>query len=137
MSKIILWLRLFAIPALAECPKPVQYYDKGQSVNCSGYLFSPEKELQLRLRNEEYKLLVEQTKLYIQQLEFYKKEVEALEKISKKQEEKVELWKTSSETNLNKYLELKEKEQQQEYIIFIAGIGTTLLTALSISQLTH
>ena len=137
MKYISLFLAtIISFNSFAQCPKPVQYVEKGNTVNCTGFLFSPEKELELRIKNEEYKLLMEQTNLYIQQLEFYKKEVETREKIIKIQEDKVELWKNSADNYSTKYLELKDKQQREEYYLFASGIGVTLMTALALSQLT-
>lgn len=129
-------IALLPLQTLAECVKPVQYLQSGDRATCTGYLFSPAKELELRIKNEEYKLLTEQTRLYIQQLEFYKKELEVNDKLIKKQEEKTELWRTATETYSDKYLQLKEKQQSQEYYFFGAGVLATLLTTLSVAQLT-
>lgn len=43
----------------AVCDKPVAYLQKQEKAPCTGYLFSPEKEQELRLTNERQKLLLE------------------------------------------------------------------------------
>lgn len=48
MIKIILSLMLVSSIALAECKAPVTYLTEGKATPCNGYLFTPEKELEVR-----------------------------------------------------------------------------------------
>jgi len=43
----------------AVCEKPVTYLKEKEKTPCTGYLFSPEKEQELRLINERQKLLLD------------------------------------------------------------------------------
>jgi hypothetical protein len=40
--------------AHAGCPTPVSYLTEGSKASCNGYLFSPEKELEVRTKLEHY-----------------------------------------------------------------------------------
>lgn len=43
-----------ALPAYGNCEKNVTYLEKGKSIPCTGYLFSPEQELKVRLKVKLY-----------------------------------------------------------------------------------
>lgn len=52
-------LAFVANQAMANCPVPVQYVHEFELAPCSGYLFSPEKELEVRLKVDQFNLLEE------------------------------------------------------------------------------
>jgi len=52
MKALLVILLSFNI-AYADCP-PVKRIEKGQISECTGYIFSPEKELEVRIRYEQY-----------------------------------------------------------------------------------
>lgn len=56
MRKIILSAIFLTNIATAQCP-PVKQIEKGQISECSGYIFSPEKELEVRLKYEQFQTL--------------------------------------------------------------------------------
>lgn len=137
MKQLISIITAFSITTSAvasECPKPVQYVLENEKVNCTGYLFSPAKEAELRFRNEDYKNLLEQTKLYIQQIETLKSEVQVLEKIADKEKQKAELWRSAAEQTTERYIKLQERTDVRDYCFLLAGIGLTVLSAWSLGQ---
>lgn len=84
MMTVILSLLLTLNPLYA-CDKPVQYLSQGQNTPCTGYLFSPEKELEVRQMKETYNLHLE-----VKQLQ--KERIDILEtRIDNYQEYQVEL----------------------------------------------
>lgn len=124
-------LLTFSSKLLAEC-KPVVPMKAGEKVECDGYLFSPDKELQLRQMNEDYKLLQEQTKLYIQQKELYKQQVETSEKIIEKTEQKVEVWKKQAEDSTQKLITQDERQGIRDWVFLVSGIGLTALAGWAV-----
>jgi len=127
----------FNAQALAECTKPVAYLAKGESAPCSGFLFSPDKELELRRKNEEYKFLMEQSKIYLQQIDLYKKELTTIEQIIEKEQKKTELWREAAENSTKKYLQFEENRGTRDWFFLFTGIGLTAISAWSLKQVTH
>lgn len=119
--------------AFGDC-KPVTPLEKGEPAPCMGYLFTPEKELELRIKNEEYKLLMEQTKLYIQQNELYKKELETTEVIVNKERQKAELWRTTAESATEKYVKLEEGRTTRDWVFLVSGVVLTVASGWAIGQ---
>lgn len=50
---------LIASNSLANCPEPVKYLQDFEMAPCAGYLFSPEKEMEVRIKIDNYNLLEE------------------------------------------------------------------------------
>lgn len=48
--KLLLVLILISTQAFAICTKPVTLLDEGAKTECKGYLFTPEKELEVRIK---------------------------------------------------------------------------------------
>lgn len=119
--------------AFSEC-KPVTPLNKGDVAPCTGYLFTPEKELELRIKNEEYKILLEQSKLYLQQKELYQSQIADLEKIATKEREKSELWRNAAETTTEKYVKLEESRTTRDWVFLVSGVGLTVLSGWAIGQ---
>lgn len=135
MQKVIATLLSLGITtgAFADC-KPVTPLELGEAAPCRGYLFTPEKELELRIKNEDYKLLMEQTKLYIQQIDLYKRELGTTEKIVDKEREKAELWRHAAESATEKYVKLEESRTTRDWVFLVSGIGLTVLSGWAIGQ---
>lgn len=121
----------------AECPKPVQYVLENEKVNCTGYLFSPAKEAEMRFKNEDYKALLEQTKLYLEQIDNLKQQVATIEKIAEKEKQKAELWRSSAEQTTERYISLQERTNFRDYVFLVSGVGLTVLAAWSLGQVNN
>lgn len=121
-------------PVFAQCPKPVTPLEKGEQAPCSGFLFSPEKEQELRIKNEQYKLLMEESKLYIQQIELYRKEVTVTDEIVKKERDKAEVWRKAAEDSTERYVKLEEARTTRDWMFLVAGVGLTVLAGWSVGQ---
>ncbi len=59
--KILLAILLLFNIAYADCP-PVKRVEKGQVAECTGYIFSPEKELEVRIRYDQFPILEQKLK---------------------------------------------------------------------------
>lgn len=56
---LLVFILIIAQIGYASCPKNVVYLKQKEPAPCTGFLFSPEKEQELRLHNEERKLLLQ------------------------------------------------------------------------------
>jgi CHAT domain-containing protein len=126
-------LSLFANSALA-CEKPVTPLTQGQQAPCTGFLFSPEKEKQLRLLNEDYQLLLEQSQLYLKQKELYKQELEETDKIVEKEKQKAELWRKVAEDTTLKYTQVQEARGTRDWLFLIGGVVLTIGAGYALGQ---
>lgn len=53
---VVLFILLYVSSSIATtCPQPVSYLKEGTTVPCTGYLFDPEKEQEVRIKLEELK----------------------------------------------------------------------------------
>lgn len=125
---------LFSTQVQAQCEKPVTPLQKGEQAPCEGFLFSPEKELQLRKQNEEYKLLMEQTKLHIQQIELYKLQLETTATLIEKEQQKAELWRKAAEESTLKLVSSNEHKQSRDLLFILAGVGLTVAAGYAVGQ---
>jgi hypothetical protein len=132
-SIIVLLIASYSSSVLA-CGVPVTPLRAGEQAPCAGYLFSPEKELQLRIQNEEYKVLMEQVKLYLQQKELYKQELAQTQVIIDKTEAKAELWKTRAVDITEKYVTQQENHGYRDWAFLLAGVGITALAGWTVGQ---
>ena len=117
-----LFTLLFLIPSLAfaECKQPVSILLEGDKAPCSGYLFTPEKELEVRTKVSNYN---------------------TMENLVKKQDEIIDVL-NQRVTNqyqqnqiLNDQLQLREKESfTQKAIFFVLGAVVTGLIAYGTVQ---
>lgn len=135
MSKILplILVCAFSSKALADC-SPVTPLNAGDAAPCQGFLFTPAKELQLRLMNEDYKYLKEQTDLYIQQKELYKKELETTQQIADKEAQKAELWRHQAEDSTQKLTQMQDRQGYRDWAFLLSGIALTTLAAWSVGQ---
>lgn len=123
------------IASVSLCPKSVIPLEKGQESPCQGYLFSLEKEQELRIKNENYKLLEQEVNIYKKQNDNLNQQINNYEFIIKKEQEKTDKWRTMAETSTEKYL--KQDSFKETYILgyVISGILLTTLAGWSLGQI--
>lgn len=128
-------LIMFQGPASAAlCPNPVTFLKKGDITACEGYLFSPEKELQVRLINEEFKLIKGQNEIKVKIIRALEKDVNTMEFILQKEQEKAELWRLAAENTTLKYIELEGNRTKRDLLFLGGGILLTVLSGWAIGQ---
>jgi len=55
---------LLSLPSFGqECTKAVEFVKAGSTVSCNGYLFSKQKEIEVRFKVKTYDILIEQLKV--------------------------------------------------------------------------
>lgn len=93
MRKISFFILLISFSVNAACNKPVTYLIETTPAPCTGYLFTPEKEQENRLKLEESKLYKELSEVTIeengilnQRLELYQKHNKELQEQARKNE---------------------------------------------------
>lgn len=59
---LFLSIFLYLQYSFGDCSKPVQYLTEGKPAPCTGYLFSPEKEKEVRQKVEDHSRLLELAK---------------------------------------------------------------------------
>jgi hypothetical protein len=131
-------LTLVVIPKLLfgqGCPADVQYLNKGETANCSGYLFSPSKQEELKFMRQDYKLLQQEVTILKQQKELYEANVVKLNEIITKEEQKSELWRAKAEDSSKKYMESEQYRGTRDAWFFGGGIVATLTTGLVVGYL--
>lgn len=120
--------------ALASCPKPVTLLQPKEPAPCRGYLFSPEKELELRLLNEDYKFLNEKLRLRDKQVDLLSREVDNLQAVADMEKQKAELWRKAAEDSTLRLVEKEEKQQTRDWLHILGGIGLTVLAGWALGQ---
>lgn len=102
----------------ATCQQPVKYLEQGTQTPCSGYLFSPEKEAELRLIDQNAILKDKKVKLLEEQLDLS-------EKITIKERERAEMWRIAAEESSKKLFNVS-------YTSILIGVGLTVLSGWAI-----
>jgi len=127
-------LVMFSTSGLANCLRPVTPLKKGEHSPCTGFLFSPQKELELRIKNEEYKLLQEEVRVFLLKKDFYIKEIEESEVIINKEREKAELWRKLAEDTTLKYTKLQDNRGYRDWLFLIGGVVLTVGSGYALGQ---
>src|SRR3989344_4805044 len=110
--------------SFGKCDKEITLLQEQTSAPCKGYLFTPEKELEIRLIVEDYKFL-EQTSLNKdKQINILQQSAEKAEQVAKKESEKTELWRNKAEDSTKKFIESESGRTSRDFIFL--GIGALL-----------
>lgn len=116
------------------CEQNVKYLEKGQEAPCNGYLFSPKKELELRLLDTQYKYTLEELKLKDNQILLYKQKSEYSFRQIRLEQEKSELWRDLAEKNTLTLVSLQEDRGKRDWLFFVGGILATVGAGWAIGQ---
>jgi hypothetical protein len=122
------------ISSFADCTKPVTSLEEGAKAPCTGYLFTPEKELEVRLMKKESELLKAETENLNLMIDKYKKKEVEYTKVIDLQIDKTELWKTKAEDITMKYVAVEENRTKRDFGFILMGIGLTVLSGWAIGQ---
>lgn len=131
LSKIIALLCCLSISNLGlACSKPVTYMSIGDTAQCNGYLFSEEKEKEVRTLKIDHYYLQKEVEKKDQMLQLYKEQNKLLEEVAEKERQRTELWKTTSKD----LAEVKPMTDTQKVLYFVGGILTTVAAGYAIGQ---
>lgn len=115
-----------------ECPKPVTLLNQGEVAPCTGFLFSREKEKELRLLDEDYKLLQERSSITDKQIQLYKQNEDVLNSVIDKERQKSKLWEDQAEKYTQKYIEEQNNRSNRDWLFFAGGVLLTLGAAWAV-----
>lgn len=112
-GKLILILSIFAssITNAGSCKDPVSFLELGNPAPCTGYLFSPEKEKELRFQALELPFYKNLTTLYKQETDILKQRIEIKDK-------QIELY--------EKRLDNKERSQILWFVLGVVVTGVAI-----------
>jgi hypothetical protein len=132
INKALLCSAFFCHNLYADCLKPVQYTLKGEVAQCSGFLFSPQKELEVRISVEENKVLKQELELNKKLLDNYRLQVSNLEHIYSKESEKTELWRVRAEDSTKKLIESESGRGNRDLLFLIGGVALTIASGYAL-----
>lgn len=137
MKQLMAVLLIISLPLnsfAADCVQPVKQLEQGEAANCSGFLFSPQKELELRIMKKQFDV---QTSQLSQQDDI-------ISKLTKKNndygailtdEQKVsELWRAKAIDSTTKYIDSESNRQTRDWMFLGSGILLTVLAGWSLGQ---
>jgi hypothetical protein len=136
MKKLLAILLSLSMPlsSFADCVKPVTLLEQGAQAPCKGYLFTPEKELEVRLTVKEAELLKAETQALNLIVDRYKKKDAEFNKIIDLQIDKTELWKTKAEDITLKYVAVEENRTKRDFWMVVLGVALTVGAGYAVGQ---
>lgn len=123
-----------SIPVNADCSKPVTLLEQSAPAPCRGYLFTPEKELEVRIMSKEFDI---QTSELSQNDEIIKKLTEKnknYDGILKEREQVSEMWRQKAIDSTSKYIESESGRQTRDMMFLGSGILLTVLAGWALGQ---
>lgn len=126
ITTITLCAFLWGHSGLAECVKEVTLLNQGDPSPCRGYLFTPEKELKVRIMNEENKYFQQQVDILNKQINLLNDSLKLQEEISGKEREKAELWRVRAEDSTRKLIDSEDGRGKRDLLFVIGGVLLTL-----------
>lgn len=124
-----------ALPAHAtECSKPVTLLNEGTPAPCKGFLFSPEKESEVRLMNEDSKLMKQEIELKDLKLNLLSKDIKDTEFIIKKEQEQAELWRKRAEESTLLLTKKQDSQGLRDWGMVLLGVLITVGAGYAVGQ---
>ena len=133
ISIIVTWLILHSQISLG-CVNPATQLKKGEEAPCTGILFSPEKEKEVRIKIQEHEVLEEQIRLQKVKIELLLSNEEYLNKIYKLEAEKAELWRIRAEESTEKLMSSAQNRGKRDWLFLITGVVLTVGAGYAVGQ---
>ena len=137
MKKLLALIIALTMPInsfAAECSVPVKFLEEGSPAPCRGYLFSQEKELQVRIMAKDYSLIKDELDSLNKMVEKLQKRDQESEKILNLEMQKTELWKVRAEDVTLKYVSVEENRGKRDLMFILMGVGLTVLAGWAVGQ---
>lgn len=131
---LILTFTLAGNALAGSCSQPVYHLNPGQPAPCEVYGFSLDKEKEVRLMSEDYKLLQDESSLKDKQLDLYKKELVDMQDALSKETQSSQMWKASANESAEKYRAVEERQGIRDWIWLISGIALTVLAGYAVGS---
>ena len=116
------------------CDKPVTYVEEGKPAPCTGYIFSPEKEQEVRVMVQENKLQKEEIILKTKKIDLLLDSNKYLEEIAIKEQQKAELWRNRAEDSTEKLVSAKSNRGTRDWLFLVGGVLLTVGAGIAIGQ---
>jgi hypothetical protein len=120
-----------------SCQQPVFALTAGTPAPCTGFLFSPEKEQELRLEDQDYKLLKDESDLKDKQLQLYKGEVNDLQIAVSKEKDETKMWRDTADATEQKYITQQERAGFRDILFTVLGVLLTVGAGYAIGKASH
>lgn len=123
-----------ALPAQAECNKPVTLLNEGTPAPCRGFLFTPEKESEVRLMNEDNKLMKQEIELKDLKIKYLTQDIKDTEFIINKEQQQAELWRKRAEESTLLLTQKQDTQGRRDWIMLLLGVAITVGAGYAVGQ---
>jgi hypothetical protein len=136
LKKLIIFKVVFLLTLnlQANCLKPVTYLDKGKETPCEGFLFSREKEREVRLIAQNYELLKQEVENKDKKINLILKDLALTESIIIKEREKSELWRARAEQSTLALVKESDSRATRDWWMILLGVGLTVGAGWALGQ---
>lgn len=137
MKKLMALIIALSMPVnsfSADCAVPVKKLEEGSQAPCAGYLFSPEKELEVRVKVKEHNLLKDEINSLNGIVERLQKKNLESDKVIELEIQKSELWRVKAEDSTLKYISSEENRTKRDFWMVILGVALTVGAGYAIGQ---
>jgi hypothetical protein len=136
LNKFIVLLIILCLSgtSYSTCNQPVVSIEKGQAAPCSGYLFTPEKEQEVRLMKIEFIFTKKENEILNKKIKLFDKDIEAANLVIKKEREHGEVWRTTAITTTKNLVAIEESRGTRDVLLFGTGILTAVLVSFIIKN---
>jgi hypothetical protein len=135
MKRIVAFILALSMPLnsfATECSSPVKLLEEGTPTPCRGFLFSPQKELDLRLLSQNYDLQTQELDATKKIVQKYQQKDSEYETIIQKEVEQRELWRVRAEDATKKSVEANEGRTGRDVLCILSGAAAVILGALAV-----
>jgi hypothetical protein len=124
-----------ALPAQAtDCSKPVTALEQGAPAPCKGYLFTPEKQKEVQLMNEDYALQKDEIQLKDLKIKSYVEDQKNADSIIAKEREQSELWRKRAEESTLLLTKKEDSQGRRDWLMVILGVAITVGAGFAVGQ---
>jgi hypothetical protein len=125
---------LAAGPGYAQASQPVKALKKGEPSPWDGFLFSLEKEQEVRLKIEYYKLIQVELELHKEQKELFRQELSLSKQTIEKEQQKSEAWRKLAESSTLELSKMQEARGSRDWLFVVSGVVLTVGAGWAIGQ---
>lgn len=136
MNKLFIYILilLHTTSTFAGCVNNVTLLNKGQASPCKGFLFSEQKEEEVKNIYTDYKLLKEESELYKKKEDNYKESLKIKDLMYKEQSEISNLYHTKLVETTKEYIKSQDGRGTRDLLFFSAGVLAVLLSSIIVKN---
>lgn len=117
-----------------RCEQSVKLLQRGEPAPCNGYLFSPEKNQELFIINEEHKLYKKEIEIKDLMINNLNNNIKLQDDISKKSKEQAELWEKRAKESTQQLFETQQSRGTRDFMFILLGVGLTVFAGWAVGQ---